>query len=140
MYSKSIIAIITYIKDDKFYVFGTLLGKLKALYRRKLFILCKNFFLNIQDFGIEEIRVREVVNKLSLVGDNDSQNETVQKIVPGRCVSANQSVDFVFQNDTTFNLAVTSQSNYDLTILEKILNSKFYLSHEILLSFNKLIR
>ena len=56
------------IKDEEFYELGIKLGKLKALYTRNQFTLCKENFLSIEEVGIEEISVREVVNKLSLVG------------------------------------------------------------------------
>ena len=65
---RSIIAAITKDKDEEFYKIGTKLGKLKALYTRNQFTLCKDNFLNIEEFRTEEISVREVVNKLSLVG------------------------------------------------------------------------
>jgi len=42
---RSIIAVITDIKDEEFYELGTKLGKLKALYTRKKFTLCKDNFL-----------------------------------------------------------------------------------------------
>ena len=41
---KSIIAVITDIKDEEFYELGTKLGKLKALYTRNQFTLCKENF------------------------------------------------------------------------------------------------
>ena len=44
------------------------MGKLKALYTRNQFTLCKENFLSIEEADTEEINVREVVNKLSLVG------------------------------------------------------------------------
>jgi len=44
------------------------LGKLKALYTRKQFTLCKETFLSIEEVVTEEISAREVVNKLSSVG------------------------------------------------------------------------
>jgi len=65
---RSIIAVITDIKDEEFYELGTKLGKLKALYTRNQFTLCKENFLSIEEVGTEEISIREVVNKLSLVG------------------------------------------------------------------------
>ena len=65
---RSVIAVITDIKDEQFYELGTKLGKLKALYTRNQFTLCKENFLTIEEVGTEEISVREVVHKLSLVG------------------------------------------------------------------------
>ena len=65
---RSIIAVITDIKEEEFYELGIKLGKLKALYTRNQFNLCKDNFLSIEEVGTEEISVREVVNKLSLVG------------------------------------------------------------------------
>ena len=65
---RSIIAIITDVKDKEFYELGTKLGKLKALYTRNQFTIWKDNFLSIEEVGMEEISVREVVNKLSLVG------------------------------------------------------------------------
>ena len=43
------------------------LGKLKALYTRNQITLCKENLLSIEGVGTEEVSVREVVNKLSLV-------------------------------------------------------------------------
>ena len=65
---RSIIAVITDIKDKEFYELCTKLGKLKALYTRNQFTLCKENFLGIEEVGPVEISVREVVKKLSLVG------------------------------------------------------------------------
>ena len=42
--SRSIIAVIIDIKDEEFYELGTKLGKLKALYTRNQFTLCKENF------------------------------------------------------------------------------------------------
>ena len=64
---RSIIAVITDIKDEEYYELGTKLGKLKELYARNQYTLCKENFLSIEEVGTEEIIVREV-NKLSLVG------------------------------------------------------------------------
>jgi len=41
---RSIIAVITDIKDEEFYEVATKLGKLKALYTRNQFTLCKENF------------------------------------------------------------------------------------------------
>jgi len=60
---RSIIAVITGIKDEKFYELATKLGKLKALSTRNQFTLYKENFLSIEEVGTEEISVREVVNK-----------------------------------------------------------------------------
>jgi len=65
---RSIIAVITDIKDEEFYELATKLGKLKVLYTRNQFTLCKENILSIEEVGSEEISVREVVNMLSLVG------------------------------------------------------------------------
>jgi len=65
---RSIIAVITDIKDEEFYELATKLGILKALYTRNQFTLCKENFLSIEEVGTEEISLRELVNKLSLVG------------------------------------------------------------------------
>jgi len=65
---RSIIAVITDIKDEEFYELGTKLGKLKALYTRNQLTSCKENFLSIEEVGTEEINVREVINKPSLVG------------------------------------------------------------------------
>jgi polyphosphate kinase len=64
---RSIIAVITDIKDKEFYKLGTKLGKLKALYTGNQFTLYKEHFLSTEEVGTEEINVREVVNKLSFV-------------------------------------------------------------------------
>ena len=65
---RSITAVITDIKDEEFYELATKLGKLKALYTRNQFTLCKENFLSHEVVGTEEISVHEVVNKFSLVG------------------------------------------------------------------------
>ena len=44
MDSRSIIAVITDIKDEEFYELATKLGKLKALYTKNQFTLCKENF------------------------------------------------------------------------------------------------
>jgi len=44
---KSIIAVIADIKDEEFYELGTKLGKLKALYTRNQFTLCKENCLTL---------------------------------------------------------------------------------------------
>jgi len=62
--------------------------------------------------------------------DKDSENATVQRTVPRRCVCANQPVYFVTQNVTTVSLAVTSEFNYDLIMFKEILINKFHLFHE----------
>ena len=53
--------------------------------------------------------------------DKDLENVTLQRSVPRRCVCANQPINFVTQNVTTVNLAVTSEFNYDLIMLKEIL-------------------
>ena len=65
---RSIIAVVTDMKGEEFYELATKLGKLKALYTRNQFTLCKENLLSIEEVGTEEISVGEVVNKLSLVG------------------------------------------------------------------------
>ena len=62
--------------------------------------------------------------------DKDSENATVQRSAPRRCVCANQPFYFVTQNVTTVNLAVTSEFNCDLIMLKEILINKFHLFHE----------
>jgi len=62
--------------------------------------------------------------------DKDSENATVQRSVPRRCVCANQPIYLVTQNVTTVNLAVTSEFNYDLIMFKEILINKFHLFHE----------
>ena len=61
--------------------------------------------------------------------DKDSENATVQRSVPRRCVCVNQPIYFVTQNVTTFKLAVTSEFNYDLIMFKEILVNKFHLFH-----------
>jgi hypothetical protein len=77
---KSIIAVITDIKVEEFYELGTKLGKLKALCTRNQCTLCKENFLSIEEVGKEEISVREVVKKLSLIGGKDSENATFKEV------------------------------------------------------------
>lgn len=66
MDARSILADITVIKDDEFYVLSTQLGKLKTLYGDQ-FNFCKENSLNIKETGTEEISICDVINKLSLV-------------------------------------------------------------------------
>jgi hypothetical protein len=61
---KSIIVVITDIKDEEFYELRTKLGKLKELYTRNQFTLRKENFLSFEEVGKEEISVREVVKEL----------------------------------------------------------------------------
>jgi hypothetical protein len=68
MDARSIITLITDIKEEEFYELGTKLGKLNALYTRTQFTLCKENFLSIEEVGTEEISLREVVRELSFVG------------------------------------------------------------------------
>ena len=65
--------------------------------------------------------------------DKDSENATVQRSLPRRCVCANQPIYFVTQNVTTVNLAVTSEFNYDLIMFKEILINKFHLYREYFL-------
>ena len=65
--------------------------------------------------------------------DKDSENATVQRSVPRRCVCANQPIYFVTQNVTTINLALTSEFNYDLIMFKEILINKFHLFHKYFL-------
>jgi hypothetical protein len=65
-----------------------------------------------------------------LLVDKDSENATVQRSVPQRCVCANQPIYFVTQNVTTVNLALTSYFNYSLIMLKEILINKFHLFDE----------
>ena len=62
--------------------------------------------------------------------DKVSENATVQRSVPRRCVCANQPIYFLTQIATTVNLAVTSEFNYDLVMFNEILVNKFHLFHE----------
>jgi len=91
---RSIIAVITDIKEEEFYDLATKLGKLKALYTRNQCTLCKENFLSTEEFGMEEISVPEVVNKLFKLVGKDSENATVQISVPRRCVCANKPIYF----------------------------------------------
>jgi hypothetical protein len=91
---RSIIAVITDIKDEEFYELGTKLGKLKALYTRNQFTLCKENFLSIEEVGpVEIVSVREVVKKLSLVGGQGFRKCNCSKKCTTKmclCKSANQ--------------------------------------------------
>lgn len=80
------IAVITDIKDDEFYVFGTKFGKFKSLYTRNQFTFCKENFLNIEEVGTEEISVREVVKKLSLVGGQGLRKCNCSKKCTTKCL------------------------------------------------------
>jgi hypothetical protein len=63
--------------------------------------------------------------------DKDSENATVPRSAPRRCVCANQPIYFVTPNVTTVNLAVTSEFNYDSFTDEKFTVS----SHNTMLFF-----
>ena len=76
-------------------------------------------FFSIEEVGTEEISVREVVNKLSLVGGQKFTKCNCSKSVTRRRVCANQPIYFVTQNVTTVILAVTSEFNFDLFNCEK---------------------
>ena len=65
---KSIIAVVLNIENDHFYQLGTTIGKLTSLYTRNKFTLCTENFISVAEVGNEEVIVREVINKLSLVG------------------------------------------------------------------------
>jgi len=60
---RSIIAVVTDVKDEEFYELATKLSELKAVYTRNRFTLWKENFLDVEEVGTEEISVREVVNK-----------------------------------------------------------------------------
>jgi hypothetical protein len=51
--------------------------------------------------------------------DKDSENATVPRSVPRRCVCANQPIYFITLNVTTVNLAVKGEFNYDSFTGEK---------------------
>jgi hypothetical protein len=76
---KSTISVSTDIKDEEFYELGTKLGKLKALYTRNQYALCKENFLSTEEVGKEEISVHEVISvcevikELSLVAGQGSK-------------------------------------------------------------------
>jgi hypothetical protein len=127
---KSIIAVFLDITDEEFYEPGTKLGKLKALYTRNQFTLCKEHFLSMEEVGKEEISVREVVNKLYLFGGQKLKKCNCSKKCTTNMCCANQSIYFVTPNVTTVKLAVTSKFNYDLIILKKIVINKLLLFHE----------
>ena len=84
----------------------------------------------MEKVGKEEISVRELVKKLSLVGGQTLKNPTLQISVPRRCVCANQPIYFLTRNVTTVNLAVTSKFNYDLIMLKEIVINKLLLFRE----------
>jgi len=88
---RSIIAVIAGSKDEKFYELATKLGKLKALYTNQ-FTLRKETFLSLEEVGTMEISVREVVNKLSLVGGQGFRKRNCSKKCTTKmclCKSAN---------------------------------------------------
>jgi len=77
---RSIIAVITDIKDEECYELGTKLGKLKALYTRNPFTLFKENFLSIEEVGPVEISVREVVKKLSVFAGQGQKMQLFQEV------------------------------------------------------------
>lgn len=64
---KSIIAVIIK-KEDELYQLGTKSGIIKSLYSRNQFTLCSEIFISLEDVKHEEISLRSVVSKQSLVG------------------------------------------------------------------------
>ena len=116
---RPILAVITDIKGEEFYEFATELGKLKALYTRNQFTLRKENFLSIEEVGTEEISVREVVNKLSLVGGQGFRKCNCSKKCTTKvclCKSANLLCNSKCHNSQT---AVISEFNYDLIMFKE---------------------
>jgi len=98
---RSIIAVITDIKDEEFYEIATKLGKLNALYTRNQFTLCKENFLSTEEDCTEEISEREVVNKLSLVGGQEFRKCNCSKKCATKmclCKSANLLCNSKYHN------------------------------------------
>lgn len=84
---KSVIAVVTDIKDDEFYELGTKFGKLKALYTINQFTLCKEKFLSVEEVPTKTIYLRAVVKKISLVGGQGFKKcNCLQKCVTNRCL------------------------------------------------------
>lgn len=67
---KSLITVVTDIKDDEYYELGTRVGKLAGLYTINQFTLCEENFLNIEDVPTVDkpLTHRTAIKRLSLVG------------------------------------------------------------------------
>ena len=105
--AKSIIAVVINIQDDEFYQLGTKAGKLKSLYTRNQFTLCKENFISIEEVGKEEISVREVVGKLYFIaGQGFKKCIFLKKWSTKTCVCKSSSI-CVILNTIIAKLVVT---------------------------------
>lgn len=84
---KSVIAVVTDIKDEEFYELGTEFGKLNALYTINQFTLCKDKFLSVEKVPTKTIPLRAVAKKSSLVGGQGFKKcNCLQKCKTNRCL------------------------------------------------------
>uniref|UniRef100_A0A8D8Q4X0 KRAB-A domain-containing protein 2 n=1 Tax=Cacopsylla melanoneura TaxID=428564 RepID=A0A8D8Q4X0_9HEMI len=83
---KSIIAVIIK-KEDELYQLGTKLGIINSLYSRNQFTVCSEIFISLEDVKPEEISLRSVVSKQSLVGGQGFKKCTcLKKCITKKCI------------------------------------------------------
>jgi hypothetical protein len=132
---RSIIAVITDIKDKELYELGTKLGKPKALYTRNQFTICKEIFLSIEEVGTEEINLCEAVRMLSSVGGQGFRKCNCSK----KCATKmylGKSANLLCNSKCHISQpCCASDFSYDLLMLKEILINKFHLFY-----FNTLIK
>lgn len=85
---KSLITVVTDIKDDEYYELGTKVGKLAGLYTLNQFTVCKEKFLSIEDVAITKtVSQRAAIKQLSLVGGQGFKKcNCLQKCTTNRCL------------------------------------------------------
>lgn len=85
---KSLITVVTDIKDDDYYELGTKVGKLAGLYTINQFTVCKEKFLNIEDVATNKtVSQRAAIKLLSLVGGQGFKKcNCLQKCRTNRCL------------------------------------------------------
>lgn len=85
---KSLITVVTDIKDDEYYELGTKVGKLAGLYTINQFTVCKETFLNIEDVATDKtVSQRAAIKQLSLVGGQGFKKcNCLQKCITNRCL------------------------------------------------------
>lgn len=84
---KSVMAIVTDVRDDGLCELGTKHGKLSALYETNQFTVCKENFLKLEEIPPETKSLLAVANKRSLFGSRGSTRcNCLQKCKTNRCV------------------------------------------------------
>lgn len=84
---KSLIAVVTDVKDGGFFELGTKSGKLNSVYTVNQFKLCTDNFMSVDDVPDKTVSLRAAANKLSLVGGQGFKKcNCSQKCVTNRCL------------------------------------------------------